>query len=64
MDDTLAVYLHDHFAGSTFAVELLDKLASEFTGAPSGEIARELLEQVRIDRRTLEQLMTKVGTLA
>jgi hypothetical protein len=61
MDDPLAVYLHDHLAGSSFAVELLEKLATEFTGTWSGDIARELLEQVRIDRSTLEQLIAKVG---
>jgi cellobiose-specific phosphotransferase system component IIA len=61
MDDPLAVYLHDHLAGSSFAVELLEKLASEFAGAPSGEMARELVEQVQIDRKTLEQLIAKVG---
>ena len=61
MDDPLSVYLHDHLAGSSFAVELLEKLASEFTGTSSGDIARELLEEVRIDRSTLEQLIAKVG---
>ena len=50
MDDPLAVYLHDHLAGSSFAVELLEKLASEFSGTASGDVARELLEQVEIDR--------------
>ena len=52
MDDPLAVYLHNHLAGSSFAVELLEKLASEFNGTLSGTVARELLEQVEIDRRT------------
>jgi hypothetical protein len=61
MDDPLAVYLHDHLAGSSFAVELLEKLASEFRATSSGEVARELLEQVQIDRKTLEQLIAKVG---
>ncbi len=57
--DALSVYLHDHLAGSSFAVELLEKLASEFAGTPSGDIARELLEQVQIDRSTLEQLIAQ-----
>jgi hypothetical protein len=59
--DPLAVYLHDHLAGSSFAVELLEKLASEFARTPSGNVARELLEQVQIDRRPLEQLIANVG---
>jgi hypothetical protein len=61
MDDPLTVYLHDHLAGSSFAVELLEKLASEFVGTPSGEIARELLEQVKIDVGTLKQIIARVG---
>ncbi len=61
MDDPLAIYLHDHLAGSSFAVELLEKLASEFSGTRSGEIARQLLQQVQVDRKTLEELIAKVG---
>jgi len=63
MDDPIAVYLHDHLAGSSFAEELLEKLASEFTGTPTGDLARELLEQVRMDRSKLEELVAKVGTV-
>jgi hypothetical protein len=61
MDDPLAVYLHDHLAGSSFAVELLEKLASEFAGTSSGEVALELLEQVQVDRKTLQQVIAQVG---
>ena len=61
MDDPLAVYLHDHLAGSSFAVELLEKLASEFSGTASGDVASELLEQVEMDVGTLEQLIAKTG---
>jgi hypothetical protein len=61
MDDPLAIYLHDHLAGSSFAVELLEKLASEFSGTPSGEIARDLLVDIQADRKTLEQMISKVG---
>jgi hypothetical protein len=64
MDDPLANYLHDHLAGSSFAVELLEKLASDFSGTSSGEVARELLEQVQIDVKTLERLIAKVGKTA
>ncbi len=61
MNDPLAGYLHDHLAGSSFAVELLEKLASEFTGTATGGVARELVEQIQIDRKTLEQLIGRVG---
>ena len=61
MDDPLAVYLHDHLTGSSFAVELLERLASQFAGKPSGEVARDLLDQVQMDRGTLQQLVDKVG---
>ena len=64
MNEPLAVYLHDHLAGSSFAVELLEKLASEFKGTASGETARELLEQVQMDRQTLEQLIARVGKIS
>jgi hypothetical protein len=61
MEDPLASYLHDHWAGSSFAVELLEKLATEFSATLSGDVARELLEQVKIDREKLHQLIDKVG---
>jgi hypothetical protein len=61
MSDPLAIYLHDHLAGSSFATELLEKLVSEFAGAPTGEVARNLLEQISADRRTLEQVIGQVG---
>ena len=56
--------MHDHLAGSSFAVELLEKLAADFGGTSSGAVARELLEQVRIDVKTLEELIAKVGKTA
>ena len=61
MDDPLATYLHDHMAGSSFAVELLQKLVAEYPGTASGEVAKELLQQVLPDRKTLEQLIAQVG---
>jgi hypothetical protein len=61
MDDPLAVYLHDHLAGSSFAVELLEKLATEFKGTASGDVASKLLEQVGMDVGTLKRLIAKTG---
>ncbi|HEY3740779.1 MAG TPA: hypothetical protein VGL53_13095 [Bryobacteraceae bacterium] len=64
MNDPLASYLHDHLAGSSFAVELLQKLASEFEGMPTGEIASELLEPIQADRKTLQEIIDKVGKVS
>jgi len=61
MDDPLVSYLHDHWAGSSFAVELLEKLAGEFGATLSGDVARELLEHVQTDRQTLHELIDKAG---
>jgi hypothetical protein len=61
MDNPLAVYLHDHLAGSKFAVEMLEKLSSEFGGTCGGDVAAELLVQVQADRKILEQLIEKTG---
>ena len=61
MDDPLVSYLHDHRAGSSFAVELLEKLADEFSATLSGDVAGELLEDVQADRQILHELIDKVG---
>ena len=47
MDNPLASYLHDHLAGSSFAVELLEKLASEFAGTWSGMWLASFLSKSR-----------------
>jgi hypothetical protein len=36
MSDPLATYLHDHLAGSNFAIELLDSLRDQYSGEPLG----------------------------
>jgi hypothetical protein len=64
MDDPLAIYLHDHLAGSSFAVELLAKLAAEFAGTRTGNVAQELLPHIEADRQPLEQLISRVGTVS
>jgi len=61
MDDPIVSYLHGHWAGSGFAVELLEKLSAEFSGTPTGDIARELVQQIQIDREALHQLIDNVG---
>lgn len=61
MNDSLAIYLHDHWVGSSFAVELWEKLAKEFLGTTSGNVASELLKEVRADREILKELIDRAG---
>jgi len=61
MSDPLRTYLHDHLAGSGFAVELLEKLAGSYPEHETGTLAGEVLEEVQADRRTLEAIIERVG---
>jgi hypothetical protein len=62
MENSISVYLHDHLAGSGFAIELLETLEKEFAGHDTGKIATIILGEVREDRRTLETIIDRVGT--
>lgn len=57
----LDVYLNDHYAGSTGAVELAQRAAEQY-GIDVGSLFTDLLAQIEQDRSTLEQMMKRVGT--
>lgn len=61
MKDPLSTYLHDHLAGATFAVELLEALRDQHPSEPLGVFAGELLLEVEKDRLVLQQLADSVG---
>jgi hypothetical protein len=61
MKDTLRTYLHDHLAGSNFAVELLKSLRDQHTGEPLGSFAEARLIEVQQDREILQQIVDRVG---
>jgi hypothetical protein len=61
MADSLAIYLHDHLAGSNFAIELLEFLRDQHAGQKLGDAAAELLAEVEQDRKTLEAIIARVG---
>lgn len=56
-NDHLAVYLNDHLAGATAAIELLGQLA---TDSAVGKAAHRLLEDVALDRQELLNLMRRL----
>ncbi len=61
MNDPLATYLHDHMAGSNFAVDLLESLRDEHSGEPLGQFAAALLIEIEKDRAVLQRIIDRVG---
>jgi hypothetical protein len=62
MEDPLATYLHDHLAGSNFAIELLENLQQRHSGCDTGAFAAAILAEVQEDRKVLEGVIEKIGT--
>jgi hypothetical protein len=61
MSDSLAIYLHDHLAGSNFAVELLKSLLDQHADDALGASAAALLDEIEQDRETLQEIIARVG---
>jgi hypothetical protein len=61
MSDALATYLHDHLAGSRFAIELLKSLQEQYKDQTLGEFARVLRLEVTADQVTLQKIIDSVG---
>lgn len=61
MSDPLATYLHDHLAGSNFAVDLLGSMRDHYPNEPLGQLASTLLPEVETDRETLKRIVDRVG---
>lgn len=64
MSDPIATYLHDHHAGSRFAIDLLKALRDQYTGTELGRFADELLVEIREDRALLGELVERAGSRA
>src|SRR4051812_18901550 len=61
MADPLSAYLHDHLAGSHFAIELLDSLSQQYRGEDLGNFAVTLRDEIRQDQAVLEELVSRTG---
>jgi hypothetical protein len=62
MAEPIQTYLHDHYSGSTFLVELLEKLQSTYSQNELGSFASELLSGINEDRAILMELIHRVGS--
>ncbi|HEY3826216.1 MAG TPA: hypothetical protein VGL82_16735 [Bryobacteraceae bacterium] len=62
MSKSLQIYLHDHYSGATFAVELLKALSTTYSGDELGQFAGEILTEVNQDRELLMNLIQQIGS--
>jgi hypothetical protein len=61
MSDPLATYLHDHLAGSHFAIKLLDSLHDQYRDEELGKFAVALCAEVKLDQDGLQEIIDRVG---
>ncbi len=61
MSDSLTTYLHDHLAGATAGLELVEALRDQHADEPLGRFAAQLFGEIETDRRTLEELAERLG---
>ena len=61
MNDPVITYLHDHHAGSNFAIELLERLRERYQGHETGFFATTLLADIEADRNVLESIIERTG---
>jgi sulfur-carrier protein len=59
-DDPLAAYLHDHLAGSNFAIELVNDLKEQHTGQPLGDFAAAELPLLLEDRTLAQNIAERI----
>ncbi len=61
MDQELARYLHDHLAGSSGALLLIQELADNHEVPEARDFFSDLKRKVEADRALLEDLLEKIG---
>lgn len=61
MNESLQIYLHDHLAGSSFAVELLQHLREQTDDAELIRFAGRTLAEVEADVAVLQAIIDGVG---
>lgn len=61
MSDALSVYLQDHLAAATHATDLVAYLRDEHPDDELGRFAADLLRQIEVDERVLQDLADRMG---
>jgi hypothetical protein len=57
----LGIYLSDHLAGAEAGCQLLARLTRRYPGGDLGRNLRELLAEIRADKRVLQDIAANVG---
>ena len=57
----LAIYLNDHLAGSTTAIELVRRAVEQYEGTPLGDFFAAIGAEIEQDRDTLKAVMAANG---
>ena len=60
-DRYLAIYLRDHFAGSSAGLSLVKRCRAANLGTPWEPLLTELESEIGADRRALEEMMRRLG---
>jgi hypothetical protein len=59
--DALSIYLADHYAGSTFGVELARRARAQNEGSSYGDFLAQLAAEIEEDRAELAAIMNGLG---
>jgi hypothetical protein len=62
MSDALAIYLQDHLAGASLAIELLESMRDQHSGGPLAEFAGALLAEIEADHQVLRAVAERTGS--
>ena len=57
----LAIYMNDHLAGSTTAIELIGRAVEQYEGTPLGAFFAEIGAEIEQDRDVLKAVMAENG---
>jgi hypothetical protein len=61
-DKAMDLYLNDHLAGATLGTDLAQHIKERHAGTPLGDAMKTIADEVEEDRRTLLDLMERMGT--
>jgi hypothetical protein len=62
MNNPLATYLHDHLAGATHAIEIVETIREQYAGGPLGTFAAVLVDEIKADQTVLQEIASRVGS--